>query len=157
MIDVQLDIGDASGLVDEERIRRLCCFFQTEMGLPKECEVSVSFVDDERMRELNRGFRGIDRTTDVLSFECDSLDDGFPSGDGEAHVLGDIVVSPDVATRQAAELGHGFHDEVDLLVMHGLLHLCGYDHVDEDDAKVMEPLQDGLMAKWRTTRDGHGK
>ncbi len=86
--------------------------------------ISILFVGDEKMRELNRTYRGIDRTTDVLSF---SQLEG-PSPSEEAADLGDIVISPAQAKRQAAEIGKSLDQEIALLLIHGLLHLIGYDH-----------------------------
>lgn len=116
---------------------------------PDATEVSVSFVDDAVIAELNEKYRGKQGPTDVLSFECDNLEDGFPEGEGaQGYLLGDIVIAPDVAARQAAEYGHGFLEEVDLLVVHGVLHLCGYDHIDDEEAREMEALQDAIVAAW---------
>ena len=158
MIDVLIDDRSGHQGIDADRVASLCRFFQQRQGLPEEAEVSVAFVDDSEMRELNLAYRGIDRTTDVLSFECDGLDDGFPSGEDALHVMGDIVISPAKAQDQAAEHGNTFPEEVDLLVIHGLLHLCGYDHMTDEDAAVMEPLQDGLVEAWKSVgkedRDG---
>lgn len=83
------------------------------------------FVDDEAMRELNRRFRGLDRTTDVLSF---SMQEGPDSGINPG-LLGDVVVSLDTARRQAERRGISLEKEVDVLLIHGVLHLLGYDHV----------------------------
>lgn len=93
------------------------------LGLP-DAELSVSFVGDAFMRTLNRTYRGIDRPTDVLSF---SMREGaFPRI--QPDVLGDIVIAVPVAARQASAAGHDLHREIDLLLVHGLLHLLGYDH-----------------------------
>ena len=101
----------------------------------------------------------MDRPTDVLSFECDGLDDGFPVPEGSGPVLGDIVIAPEVAKAQAQANGHGYDEEIDLLVVHGLLHLCGYDHIDDEDAAVMEPLQDAILRSWsdRPERPSDGR
>ena len=99
--------------------------------------LTVAFVRDRRIRELNRDFRGKDRATDVLS---------FPAGDGfGADFLGDIVISTDAAARQAKEAGHSLDREVDELVIHGVLHLCGYDH--ETDRGEMNRLELKLRRK----------
>lgn len=97
-------------------------------------EVQLGFVSDEEIRALNRDFRRRDRATDVLSF---SALEGEPLP-GTEHFLGDIVVSLDTARRQAAEHGHSFDDEVAILVVHGLLHLLGYDHEDGPDAAIAQ-------------------
>ena len=103
-----------------------------------DCEVSVTFVDNEEIREINRKFRNIDRATDVLSFPL------FDEDGMDAHVeeldcmLGDIVLSLERAREQAAEFGHSFEREVAFLTVHSVLHLLGYDHElsDEDDADM---------------------
>ena len=133
---------------DVGRIEALCAFFAREMGLRSNSEVSISFVDLSEIHELNRRYRGIDRPTDVLSFECDGIDDGFPECGSGTLVLGDVMVCGEVAAMQARENGHSFDDETDLLILHGLLHLCGYDHMEEADAAIMEPLQDELLRSW---------
>lgn len=93
------------------------------LGLP-DAEVSVLFTGDRAMRSLNRRYRGIDRTTDVLSF---SLREGEFSHIQPA-LLGDIVVSVPVAARQARDRGHSLRREIERLLVHGLLHLLGHDH-----------------------------
>ena len=121
---------------------------------PESTEVSINFVTDEAIHELNREWRGVDRPTDVLSFECDGYEDdefefeGFVPDAVEDDVfeLGDIVIAPDVAERQAPEYGLTFADEVSLLLVHGLLHLCGYDHMEEDEAEVMEARERELLS-----------
>lgn len=98
--------------------------------------LTITFIRDPRMRELNRDYRGIDRPTDVLSF-------GYGSGDGE---LGDVVISVDTAERYAAELGLDFQREIDNLIIHGALHLAGYDH--ETDRGEMNRLEKRLRKEF---------
>ena len=90
--------------------------------------VTVAFVSDRAMRELNWRWRGKRGTTDVLSFP--SGQDEFEKAEGET--LGDVVVSVEQAARQAAEHGLSFENEVEQLILHGVLHLCGYDHATDD-------------------------
>jgi probable rRNA maturation factor len=97
--------------------------------------VTVAFVSDRAMRELNRRWRGKQGTTDVLSFP--SGQEEFEKGEGES--LGDVVISVEQAARQAAEHGLDFEGEVAQLILHGLLHLCGYDH--ETDSGEMNALE----------------
>ena len=134
-------------IVDFEGLAR---FAIESEGKPATSEVSISFVDDERMQELNCEFRGLDRPTDVLSFECDNLDDGFvvPSGDEAPYELGDIVIAPDVAERQAPEYGLTFADELSLLTVHGILHLCGHDHMNEEEAQEMEGRETAILSEF---------
>ena len=113
------------------------------LDLP-EAELSVLFVGDHAMRSLNRKYRGKDRTTDVLSF---SLREGmFPSI--QPQVLGDIVISIPAARRQANEAGHPLSREVDQLLVHGLLHLIGYDHErGRGTAEAMKKKESQLLKK----------
>ena len=136
---------DMKTLLDFEGLAR---FVLMHEDVPAHAEVSISFVDDERIHALNREWRGIDRPTDVLSFECDGIDDGMPEIEGADFELGDIVVAPDVAERQAPEYGLSFADEMSLLVTHGLLHLCGYDHMEEGEAQVMEARERELLSAY---------
>ena len=92
--------------------------------------VTIAFVSDKTIRELNRQFRGVAKTTDVLS---------FPSDDPDASNLGDIAISVDTASVQAKENGLTLDEEVAQLILHGLLHLCGYDH--ETDNGEMNRLE----------------
>ncbi|MCX8007672.1 MAG: rRNA maturation RNase YbeY [Coriobacteriia bacterium] len=102
---------------------------------PDEVELSIAIVGTEEMSRLNQQYRGIDGPTDVLSFGCD---DPCLATEGEPIVLGDVIIAPEVAERQAAELGVTVEAELNLLLVHGILHLFGYDHDDEEDARVMQ-------------------
>ncbi len=115
-------------------------------GMENDVEVSVTFVDDEGIRELNNKFRGLDKPTDVLSFplldyEGESEEPFF---DELCHNLGDIVISLERAMAQANEFGHSFEREVAFLTAHSMLHLLGYDHEisDEDDADMRRRQND---------------
>ncbi len=108
---------------------------------PSEVEVSIVFVDDSQIAELNREYRGLDSPTDVLSFPMD--DPGIP-GD-EPVPLGDIVISLETVEREASD-SRGFLNYLALLVVHGLLHLLGYDHETDEDAEVMEGLEAQVLA-----------
>ena len=105
---------------------------------PDATEVSVSFVDDAVIAELNEKYRGKQGPTDVLSFECDGCGDGPDAPEDGVFELGDVIIAPDVAERQTAEFATTFEEEISLLLVHGLLHLCGYDHVVDEEAEVME-------------------
>lgn len=103
-------------------------------------EVSVTFLDDEGIRELNRNFRNIDKSTDVLSFPLFDYEgeSGEPPVDEFVGMLGDVVISLETAARQAEEYGHSLDREVAFLTVHSMLHLLGYDHEtsEEDDADM---------------------
>lgn len=123
---------------------------------PYEAEVNVLLTDDEGIHEINMEQRGIDRPTDVLSFpmieyekagEFDFLDDddsAFNPDSGEL-ILGDIVLSVDKIKEQAYNYGHGEVRELAFLVAHSMLHLFGYDHMTEEEAKVMEYKQNEIL------------
>ncbi|MDO5117665.1 MAG: rRNA maturation RNase YbeY [Eggerthellaceae bacterium] len=120
---------------------------------PENTEVSISFVDNDRIAELNESYRGIAGPTDVLSFECDGAEDdaGFADVNIECETvyeLGDIIIAPDVAEAQCAEYGNTFIQELSLLLTHGLLHLCGYDHMTDEEAEVMEAREKELLSEW---------
>ena len=119
-------------------------------GMENDAEVSVTFVDDEGIRELNNKFRGMDKPTDVLSFplldyEGESEEPFF---DELCHNLGDIVISLERAMAQANEFGHSFEREVAFLTAHSMLHLLGYDHeLSEEDDADMRRRQNDIMER----------
>jgi len=135
--------------IDARRVAILAERTLAVLGRPG-ATLTVAFVRDSVMRELNRKYRGQDRTTDVLSFPADEGPvggEGFWGGDAPDY-LGDVAVSTDTAHAQAIEAGHTFEREVDELVMHGVLHLCGYDH--ETDRGKMNRLELKLRRKLLT-------
>ncbi len=154
-MDVTVDIRYGSDVIDEAFVTDVCLFAMQQMDLPEHTDVSVSFVDNAEMAQLNEQYRRIEGPTDVLSFECDGLDDGFMDvaeidGDGcdlcgSVYTLGDIVIAPDVAIAQAREYGNTANEELALLLVHGILHLCGYDHIEDADAEVMEGMQAEIL------------
>lgn len=129
-----------------ELVRRaLTASFEYE-GVEDDAEVSVTFVSDRVIRQINREYRGIDRATDVLSFplvEGGDLDDAF---DGERLQLGDVVLSLERARAQAETYGHSFEREVAFLCAHSALHLLGYDHeLGEAEDADMRARQRDIM------------
>lgn len=118
--------------IDKEAVARLARAAVEAVNRPG-AGLTVAFVRDPKMRALNREFRGKDRPTDVLSFPA-----GDALGEGGRY-LGDIVISIDTAVRQAAEMGHTLGREISELLIHGVLHLCGYDH--ETDQGQMNRLE----------------
>ncbi|MBQ4117285.1 MAG: rRNA maturation RNase YbeY [Clostridia bacterium] len=104
-------------------------------GFDNDCEISVTFTDNENIRELNKEYRDIDRETDVLSFPMDEDD-----------MLGDIVISLEKAKEQAEEYGHSIEREISFLCVHSCLHLLGYDHeTSEQDEKTMFAKQEEVL------------
>lgn len=125
-----------------EAFERLALYVLEMEAVPELTELSIALVDDEEMERLNRQYRGIEGPTDVLSFGCD---DPCPTPGDEPITLGDVVIAPAVAERQAAELGHTVERELDVLLVHGILHLLGYDHEADDDAGAMAARESALL------------
>lgn len=119
-------------------------------GYPEEAEVSILLVDDETMTSHHVTHLGREGPTDVLSFPLEHLAPGAPPsrpGDGEPPlVIGDILISPAYVSRQAKEFGVAEADEMALMVVHGMLHLLGYDHEADDEAERMEARERELLA-----------
>ena len=110
---------------------------------------NIIFVSDEKIHEINKTYRGVDRVTDVISF---ALEDGEDIKNNPIRVLGDIYIAIDVAYLQAEEYGHSKIREVCFLATHGLLHLLGYDHMNEDDEKIMFDKQREILDGYEVFR-----
>ncbi len=137
------------------QLDRLAAFVMEQQDCPDKAEASLSFVSSEEIQELNNRYRHIDRPTDVLSFACDTeADDDFGDEESELFELGDVIIAPEVARAQCEEFATTFADELDLLVVHGMLHLLGYDHVRDEDALVMEARERELLSLWKTKNGG---
>ncbi len=134
-------------------------------GCPWQVQVNVLLTDNEGIREFNRQYRQIDRETDVLSFPNLEYDrpgefripqgveaDYFDPDSGEL-ILGDIILSADRIAAQAEEYGHGLRRELAFLVAHSMLHLCGYDHMEPEEAAVMEQKQEQILTSLGITRE----
>lgn len=132
---------------------------------PYEVQINVLITDNEGIREYNANYRNIDKETDVLSFpnvdyespsEFDGLEefeaDYFDPDTGEL-ILGDIILSVDKIKEQAQNYNHSELREFAFLVAHSMLHLCGYDHMTEEEAKVMEEKQEAVLTSLKITRD----
>lgn len=115
-------------------------------------ELSITLTDDKHIHALNKKFRGIDRATDVLSFAFRESDEPEVIG-AEFEILGDVIISLERAKAQAEEFGHSFLREVVFLEVHGLLHLLGYDHLDDDERREMEAEQKFIMTKLGILRE----
>lgn len=129
--------------VDEHRLVSLARAAAGEEGVDPRAEVTVLLVDRTAMASLKEKWLGEPGATDVLAFP---MDDQVP--DEEPYILGDIVICPDVAREQAEEAGGGVTDEVDLLLVHGFLHLMGYDHVKPADARTMRHREKKILAEF---------
>lgn len=123
-----------------ERVAEIC--LQEEEIDPK-AEIGLMFVDNEQIREMNKAYRDIDSATDVLSFPIYEADEAID--DEEEILFGDIVISLERAAEQAEEYGHSLEREVMYLLVHGLLHLAGYDHMEDDEKKEMRQREEELL------------
>lgn len=124
-------------------------------GLDDMIEVDITIVDDEEIHTLNREYRNVDRPTDVLSFALDEGEEDEPELiDGpEEHLLGDIIISAETAQRQGEEFGHGLEREIVYLAVHGLLHLLGYDHMTDEDKKIMRAKEEEALREIRLSEE----
>ncbi len=115
----------------------------------EEAIFNIIFVSNEEIHRINKEYRGVDRETDVISF---ALEDGEDVSKNPIRVLGDIYIAIDVAYNQALEYGHSRKREVCFLVTHGILHLLGYDHMNEDDEKIMFDKQKEILEGYEVFR-----
>lgn len=113
--------------------------------VPDSAELSVAIVDLDEMASLNQRYRGVQGPTDVLSFGCD---DPCPAGLDEPITLGDVIIAPEAAAKQAAELDRTVESELNLLLVHGTLHLLGYEHEADDEAAAMQAREQVLLDAW---------
>lgn len=131
---------------DESRLISLADFSLLAMGIHRDSELSLSLVDEEEMSALHVRWMDEPGATDVLSFPMDEMKPhSAAQGPG---MVGDVVLCPDFAARQAAQAGHALQQELELLTVHGILHLLGYDHREENEKEVMFNLQDNLLKQW---------
>ena len=146
-------INESGRAVDESGIRAVSDFALHEMGVNPLAELSILIVDIEHMTELNKRWMGGTGPTDVLSFPMDDAMPGRPdSSEPGTPILGDLVLSPEVAEAQAKDAGHSTADELHMLTVHGVLHILGYDHAEPEQAKEMFGLQNRLLDAWRAKR-----
>lgn len=124
-------------------------------GLDDMTEVDITIVDDEEIHTLNREYRNVDRPTDVLSFALDEGEEDEPEliDVPEEHLLGDIIISAETAQRQGEEFGHGLEREIVYLAVHGLLHLLGYDHMTDEDKKIMRAKEEEALREIRLSEE----
>lgn len=152
---MSVEIANESDIpIDEPALSALCGFLIGELGVNPLAELSVLLVDVEYMATLNEQWMQSSGPTDVLAFPMDELDTARKPEDNDPRpsLLGDIVLCPAVAIRQASGAGHSFEAELQMLATHGLLHLLGYDHAEPDEERAMFALQRKLLDGWRQQR-----
>lgn len=144
-IDDRQDIVPAGPGLDEI-IKNVIRETLVSENFTAEADVSVSLVDNKEIRELNREYRGIDLPTDVLSFPMLEGEDNLQISDMPL-MLGDIVISLERALEQSRDYGHSFEREVGYLTAHGILHLLGYDHQNDEDREIMRQKEESVLEK----------
>jgi probable rRNA maturation factor len=156
-MSMNVDVLDESGVdvgVDVVALTQLCRFVMRRMRLHPATELTLRLVDLPTITVLNEKWMGSKGPTDVLSFPMDELKPGRghdhePDDDQPAGYLGDIALCPQVAEQQAPAAGHSTSDEIDLLTVHGILHLLGYDHATPEEHSEMFGIQGRLLLEWQ--------
>ncbi|MDO5033959.1 MAG: rRNA maturation RNase YbeY [Actinomycetaceae bacterium] len=128
-----------------EEFRDIAEYVLAQMHVSPDADLSILFIDPEPMEELHIKWLDLPGPTDVMSFPMDELRPGQPGQVTPPGILGDIVICPQVAHKQALEAGHSSVEEMLLLTVHGMLHLLGYDHAEEEEKRVMFTLQRQLL------------
>ncbi|MBY0145720.1 rRNA maturation RNase YbeY [Neobacillus niacini] len=152
-----IDLVDETDQLSAEQldvIEKLLNFAADKENVEDDSEVSVTFVSNERIHEINREYREKDAPTDVISFAMEELGEGEIEliGAEQPRVLGDIIISVTKAEEQAKEYGHSFLRELGFLSVHGFLHLLGYDHMEKADEEKMFSRQKELLEQYGLTR-----
>lgn len=148
---MNIEFIDETNLIDESYIKLiqdLIIFAAKEEGVSPNAEMSISFVNNDTIQELNRNYRGIDKPTDVISFALQDSVEGEIEIKGDQLPplnLGDIVISVDKAEEQAEEYEHSLEREYGFLALHGFLHLLGYDHIEYDQEQEMFKKQEDIL------------
>jgi probable rRNA maturation factor len=150
-----VEVNNESGVgVDEVEIVALARHVLAALRVHPQAELSVVLVDEPAMEQLHVQWMDEPGPTDVLSFPMDELRPGNDTEDSVPGLLGDVVLCPQVAARQARTAGHSTHEELLLLTTHGILHLLGYDHAEPDEEKEMFGLQRRLLLTFLAQRTG---
>ena len=156
-----IEVLEESGAqVDAQRLAKLSRFVLDRLRVHPQAELCIKLVDEATIAELNEQWMDKQGPTDVLAFPMDELRPGLVNEEPEEGILGDLMVCPAVAERQADEArtkgqpGYTTDDEMDLLTVHGILHLLGYDHAEPEEKAEMFGLQTRLLAEWLVVRSG---
>ena len=142
-------LNESGHELDVKRLAALSRFVMDRMRVHPMAELCIKAVDEATIAQLNQQWMDKEGPTDVLAFPMDELRPGLVSEEPEEGVLGDLVLCPAVAERQGETAGHGTEAEIELLTVHGILHLLGYDHAEPEEHREMFGLQDELLGEWR--------
>lgn len=145
-------LNETGAQVDERELVYCARYVLTEMRVHPRAELSIRLVDEDAMAALHVRWMDLEGPTDVMSFPMDELTPGVEEIDPVEGILGDIVICPSVAARQAARAGHSPAEEILLLLTHGILHLLGFDHAEPEEEKEMFELQRTLLLTFLATR-----
>ena len=146
-----IEVLNESGLeLDVQHMAALSSFVLEQMRVHPQAELCIKAVDEATIAELNERWMEKAGPTDVLAFPMDELRPGLVNEEPEEGVLGDLVLCPDIAAKQAVAAGHSRDAEIELLTVHGILHLLGYDHAEPEEHQEMFGLQDQLLEQWRS-------
>jgi probable rRNA maturation factor len=152
---VTIEINNESTIeVDEARVQRLAAFALQELKLHRKSELAIQFIDEQAMEVLHIQWMDEPGPTDVLSFPMDELRPGTEGEQTPPGLLGDVVICPQVAAKQAETAGHEPIQEILLLATHGILHLVGFDHAEPDDEAEMFGLQKSILEKFYAAEIG---
>lgn len=159
---LNIDFLDETNEVQEnhlELVEKLLQHAAKVENIEQGSEVSISFVTNDAIHEINREYRDKDQPTDVISFALEELGEGEVQivGEGIPRILGDIIISIDRTKEQAEQYGHSFERELGFLAVHGFLHLLGYDHMNEEDEKEMFGKQDVILSTFGLGREENGQ
>lgn len=154
-----IDLMDETNEVTEEAqqlVESILQFAARKENIENDTELSVTFVDNDRIREINKEYRHKDSATDVISFALEEMgeDEVEIVGAEMPRMLGDIIISIERTKEQAEEYGHSFERELGFLALHGFLHLLGFDHMNEEDEKVMFTKQKEILEEYGLSREG---
>ena len=157
MYEIVYDGIDENKEYDEVIKKVLSQCFKEENLENSNLWITVTFTTPRKIQEINKEYRGIDKATDVLSFpmfEKDELDEKIAKKDFENEdILGDIVISVEKVKEQAIEYGHSFERELSYMLVHGFYHLMGYDHIKEEDKKIMRPKEEKILETLKISRE----
>ncbi|MGE7764476.1 rRNA maturation RNase YbeY [Peribacillus sp. NPDC096540] len=154
-----IDLMDETNEVTEKAqqlVESILQFAAKNENIEEDTELSVTFVDNNRIQEINKKYRHKDAPTDVISFALEEMgeDEMEIIGAEMPRMLGDIIISIERTKEQAEEYGHSFDRELGFLALHGFLHLLGFDHMNEEDEKVMFTKQKEILEEYGLSREG---
>lgn len=155
---LEIDFIDETGEIEataKQLVENVLQFAAEKENIDEGTELSVTFVDNARIQEINKEYRNKDAATDVISFAMEEMgeDEMEIIGADIPRMLGDIIISIERTREQAAEYGHSFDRELGFLALHGFLHLLGYDHMIESDEKVMFTKQKEILDAYGLSRE----